>query len=170
MDTLVQESLKRLEMMIHRPLPEYRDAITEEMCILTNSAISYFAVMNLDETFLTMIGWSKSAMGMCATTNKPLVYRLEDTGLWGDAVRERQPVITNDYANLVKTTKKGYPMGHIQVSRHMNLPIFEGNHVVLVAGVGNKRDPYTLEDAKKVEALMTTAWQTFSRTLWDDAG
>lgn len=167
MDPRVEEALDRLGAMEGSPLPEYRDAITQELCALTDSEISYFAVMNLDETILTMIGWSRTAMGNCGIMNRPIVYRLEETGLWGDAVRERRAVITNDYPNLKKTTKKGYPAGHVSVQSHMNVPVFEGDRIVLVAGVGNKIDPYTQEDAELVEDLMTEAWRTFQRTLWE---
>ena len=30
--------------------------------------------------------------------DKPIVYQVKDTGLWGEAIRQRIPVITNDYA------------------------------------------------------------------------
>lgn len=166
MNPAVRHALARLEQMAGSPLRQYRDAINDELCELTQSSISYFAAMNLDETILTMIGWSKSAMGMCATMTKPLVYMLEDTGIWGDAVRERTYVITNDYQNLIKPTKKGYPAGHVEVTRHMNLPIFDSGRIVLVVGVGNKPTDYTLEDVRNVQDLMNTAWATFQQTLW----
>jgi hypothetical protein len=166
MNSIVKDSLARLEKMADSPLREYRDAINDELCAITQSEISYFAVMNADESILTMIGWSRTAMGMCMTMNKPIVYKLEETGLWGDAVRERKCVIVNDYANLVKPTKKGYPAGHVNVVRHMNLPIFEGKRIVLVAGVGNKPEDYTPGDAKNIEDLMNTAWTSFQKTLW----
>jgi GAF domain-containing protein len=166
MDPRVEEALDRLDAMEGRPLPEYRDAITRELCDLTDSDISYFAVMDLDETVLTMIGWSQSAMANCGVPDRPIVYQLDETGLWGDAVRERRAVITNDYPNLDKPTKKGYPAGHVEIQRHMNLPIFEGDRVALVVGVGNKPDPYTEEDVELVEDLMTEAWETFQPALW----
>lgn len=166
MNANVIDALNRLAAMEGSPLPEYRDAITEELCALTQSQISYFAAIDPSETYLTMIGWSRTAMGMCAVHNKPIVYQLDETGLWGDAIRERRAVITNDYPNLVKPTKKGYPQGHVEILRHMNLPIFEGDSIVLVVGVGNKAAPYTMDDARLVEDLMTQAWLHFQSTLW----
>lgn len=167
MDPRVEDALDRLLDMEGSPLPDYRDAITHELCDLTDSNISYFAAMNPDESVLTMIGWSQSAMASCGIPDHPIVYQMEETGLWGDAVRERRAVITNDYPNLDKPTKKGYPAGHVEVLRHMNLPIFEGDRIVLVVGVGNKPDPYTQEDVELVEDLMTEAWLSFQRTLWE---
>ena len=80
-------------------------------------------------------------------------------------MRERKPVITNDYKNLVKPTKKGYPEGHVHVRKHMNLPIFEGKHIVLVVGVGNKLTDYTMEDAKALQTFMDAAWTILKTKL-----
>jgi two-component system, OmpR family, phosphate regulon sensor histidine kinase PhoR len=121
--------------------------------------------MDATERILTMVGWSKSAMMLCSTMNKPIVYKLQDTGLWGDAVRERKPVITNDYPSLVKPTKKGYPNGRVRVRRHMNLPIMEGQHIVMVVGAGNKQEEYTLADAKALQTFMDAAWKTLKPRL-----
>ena len=166
MNPKVEAAIERLLEMEGAPLPEYRDAITRELCGLTNSELSYFAVMNPEEDVLTMIGWSRSAMGSCGIMDKPLIYKLEETGLWGDAVRERGPVITNNYQGSTKPTKKGYPAGHVHVENHMNLPIFDDGRIVLVVGIGNKPGGYTMDDAQLVEDLMSEAWKTFQRTLW----
>jgi len=155
----VQKALDRLAPYAAKSLDEYKDAITRECCSLTGSTISYFAIMNHAEDVLTMIGWSKSAMVNCSMIDKPIVYKLAETGLWGDAVRERKAVITNDYKNLVKPTKKGYPSGHVNVRRHMNLPIFDKGRVVVVVGVGNKVTDYTLEDAALLGEFMGEAWK-----------
>jgi two-component system, OmpR family, phosphate regulon sensor histidine kinase PhoR len=165
MNPYVDEALKHMALVVNKPLDDYKDAITRECCSLTQSTISYFATMSPAEDILTMIGWSKSAMMNCAMIDKPIVYNLVDTGLWGDAVRERKAVITNDYAKLVKATKKGYPKGHVNVRQHMNLPIFENGKVALVVGVGNKAAGYTLEDAKILEEFMGQVWKTLKTKL-----
>jgi GAF domain-containing protein len=159
MDALVQKSLDHLKSNESKSLEEYKDAVTRECCSLTGSTISYFATMNAREDVLTMIGWSKSAMMNCSMIDKPIVYKLTDTGLWGDAVRERKAVITNDYKALVKPTKKGYPVGHVNIKRHMNLPVIENGRVVLVVGVGNKATDYGQADVALLQALMTEAWK-----------
>ena len=165
MDPKVQQALEHIGHFANRPLDEYKDAITRECCALTGSTISYFATMNAGENVLTMIGWSKSAMMNCAMIDKPIVYNLVDTGLWGDAVRERQAVITNDYKNLVKPTKKGYPEGHVNVRKHMNLPIMEKGKAVMVVGVGNKTENYTQADANTLEAFMSEVWKVLKTKL-----
>jgi len=145
---------------------ELCDALTLAMCQITGSTISYFALYDSKDDILTMTGWSKSAMINCSMIDKPIVYKLKETGLWGDAVREKKAVITNDYKNLVKPTKKGYPQGHVNVRKHMNLPIYDGGKIVLVAGVGNKAADYTEEDAKNIEKYMTAAYKIIKTRNW----
>ncbi|MBN1881722.1 MAG: GAF domain-containing protein [Deltaproteobacteria bacterium] len=133
--------------------------------MITTSLIAYFATMNASENVLTMVGWSDAAMGNCAMIDKPIVYKIEETGLWGDAVRERKAVITNDYQNLQKPTKKGYPEGHVTVIGHMNLPVMENGKVVLVAGVGNKNSEYTQKDVSDLQPIMDEAWKILKAKL-----
>ena len=80
---------------------------------LTSSTIGYLAFVNEDETVLTMHSWSKTAMAACAIIDKPIVYPVATTGLWGEAVRQRKPVITNDY-QVPNPLKKGHPEGHVE--------------------------------------------------------
>lgn len=37
-------------------------------------------------------------MPECTIVEKQTKYNLAETGLWGDAIRKRRPIITNDYA------------------------------------------------------------------------
>ena len=77
-------------------MQEITDFALEEAVRLTQSTIGYLAFLNDDESVLTMHSWSKAAMAECAIIDKPIVYPVSTTGLWGEAVRQRRPVITND--------------------------------------------------------------------------
>jgi PAS domain S-box-containing protein len=124
--------------------------------------------MNEDETVLTMQAWSETAMQACAVTDKPLVYPLETTGLWGEAVRQRRSMITNDYATP-NPWQKGYPPGHVAISRHMNIPVFDGDRIVAVAGVGNKEDDYDESDVRQLTLLMNGMWWQIKRKRAEEA-
>lgn len=137
----------------------------EQAVKMTQSTLGYFAVINGAEDTLVMIGWSKGAMQNCAVIDKPIVYQLSETGLWGDAVRERQPVVTNDYANTEKPTKKGYPKGHVEVTRHFNVPVFEGDHIAAVFGVGNKKSAYTDQDVANLQHFTNELWTTVKKEV-----
>jgi GAF domain-containing protein len=62
-------------------------------------------------------------------------------GLWGEAMRQRKPIITNDYT-APDPLKKGQPEGHVKILRHMNVPVLDQGKIVVIAGVGNKDAPY----------------------------
>ena len=156
------ETLLRLNDMSASSLKEIADFALEEAVLLTRSTIGYLAFVNDDESVLTMYSWSQTAMEQCAMADKPLEYPLADTGLWGEAVRQRRAVITNDYA-APNPGKKGYPQGHVELRRHMNAPIFDGERIVIVAGVGNKEEAYDETDVRQLTLLMQGLWRIFQR-------
>jgi signal transduction histidine kinase len=156
------EVLLKLNQMTDKPMQELTNFALEEAIHLTGSQIGYFAFMNEEETVLTMHSWSKSAMEECRVKDKPIIYPVETTGLWGEAVRQRRPIITNDYSAL-NPWKKGYPEGHVTVIRHMNVPVFDGDRIVIVAGVGNKPSDYDESDVRQLTLLMAGMWQIIKR-------
>jgi len=162
------EGLLKLNQMTEAPLQEITGFALEEAVRLTGSEIGYLAFMNEDESVLTMHSWSRDAMGGCAIIDKPIVYPVASTGLWGEAVRQRRPVITNDY-EAPSPLKKGYPQGHVPVLRHMNVPVFDGERIVAVAGVGNKEEPYDEADVRQMTLLMQGMWRMLQRKRVEDA-
>jgi len=161
------KTLLQLNQMTQTTLQEITDFVLEEAVRLTQSKIGYLAFLNEDESVLTMHSWSKSAMAECATSEKPLQYPVETTGLWGEAVRQRRPIITNDYA-AANPWKKGYPQGHVALQRHMNIPVFEGSRIVVVAGVGNKTEEYNQGDVQQLTLLMEGMWRILERKRVED--
>jgi hypothetical protein len=156
------QALLKLNRMTEATLKEITDFALEEAVSLTQSKIGYLAFVNEDESVLTMHSWSKSAMAACAIDEKPIIYPVVSTGLWGEAIRQRKPIVTNDYA-ATNPLKKGYPQGHVVLRRHMNIPVFVGTHIVLVAGVGNKDEDYDHGDIEQLTLLMEGLWRLIER-------
>ena len=156
------EAVWQLSQMTKATLKEITDFALEEGVRLTKSKIGYLAFMNEDETVLTMQAWSKTAMAECAVEDKTFVYPVETTGLWGEAVRQRRPIITNDYA-APSPYRKGYPEGHVEIRRHVNIPVFDGDRIVAVAGVGNKEEEYDESDVRQLTLLMNGMWWQIKR-------
>ncbi|MGE4560248.1 MAG: GAF domain-containing protein [Desulfobulbus sp.] len=152
------DALLQLSQMADSSLHEITDFALEQGVRLTESEIGYLAFMNEDETVLTMHAWSRQAMKDCALIDKPILYPVEKTGLWGEAVRQRRPVITNEYLDP-NPLKKGLPPGHTPIIRHMNVPIFSADRIVAVAGVGNKQSGYNDSDVAQLQLLMGDMWK-----------
>jgi hypothetical protein len=155
----LSESLKKVEAAQAEGIAGVVDALIEEAARLLQSPISYFALMNKDCSVLTMIGWSKTVMENCAMIDKPIVYPIEKTGLWGDCIREKGPVVTNDYKSLAKPTKKGYPTGHVEVKRHVNLCMMGDGEIKGVLGVGNKVAPYDDADVALLQQFVNECYK-----------
>ena len=160
--------LLELQQMPEASMQEITDFALEEGIRLTSSKIGYLAFTNEDETVVTMYSWSKDTIKQCAIIEKPLVYSVETMGLWGEAVRQRKPIITNNYSTP-NPFKKGYPKGHIKIIRHMNVPVFDGKRLVAVAGVGNKDGEYDESDVRQLTLLMQGMWSLMQKKRTEDA-
>ena len=156
------ETLQELTFMSDAGESELVHFAMEAAISLTSSAIGYVAFPDKDETTLTMYAWSSKAMQECAVKDKSLEYKLCKTGLWGEAVRQRRAVITNDYSSPT-ALNKGLPEGHVHIKRHMNVPVFDGDRIVIVAGVGNKQTEYRDDDVRQLALLMTGLWTILCR-------
>ncbi len=162
------EAIWKLSQMTKATLQQITDFALEEGVRLTKSKIGYLAFMNEDETVLIMHSMSTVALQECAIIDKPIIYPVETTGLWGEAVRQRRPVITNNYADS-SPYKKGYPEGHVEIKRHMNIPVFDGDRIVAVAGVGNKEEEYDESDVRQLTLLMNAMWWHIKRQREEQA-
>ncbi|MCR4414972.1 MAG: GAF domain-containing protein, partial [Thermoguttaceae bacterium] len=76
------------------------DLAAEQAVALTGSQIGFVATLSDDERVLTVLSWSKGAAMQCAVPDQPLQYAVDTMGLRGEAIRQRRPVVTNDYAAL----------------------------------------------------------------------
>jgi signal transduction histidine kinase len=160
-------TLYQLGQMEKSSLQEICDFAVEQGVQLTQSEYGYLFFMNEDETVLTVHAWSIEAMAICAVPDLPKVYMVKDTGLWGEAVRQRQPIITNEYTS--SEYRRGLPTGHVLIRRHMNIPVFEGSRIVAVAGVANKVTDYVDTDVRQLDLLMRGMWRHIQRKRAQEA-
>jgi hypothetical protein len=144
--------ISRLEFKSER---EITDFALEEAVRLTRSKGGYLHFFNEDEQTIQLYSWSKDVLKTC-TAKPDHHYPLDAAGVWADSVRFRREVIHNDYQSLAN--KKGYPEGHFHLMRHLGIPIFDGNRIVGVTGVGNKEEQYDESDARQITLFMNSMW------------
>ncbi len=162
------ETLLEMNQMGHAPEDDIRTFVLEKAVELTKSDIGYIAFLNEDETPLTICAWSENAMSQCRVREKPTVCPVENTGLWRETVRQRRPVITNDH-DASDLSRKGDHEGHIPIIRHMNVPVFEGEKIAIVAGVGNKATDYDESDVRQLTLMMQGMWRMIQRKTSDES-
>lgn len=156
------EAMLKLNQMSENTIKDITDFTLEEGIRLTGSDIGYIAFFDEDNKDVKIHSWSKSSLKQCAMTFKPINYKLEKMGLWGEAVRQRKPIIINDYS-APNPFKKGFPKGHVHLVRYMGIPIFDGQRIVMLAGVGNKKEDYDESDVNQLELLMGGMWRIIQR-------
>ncbi len=161
------EALQRLNQMDEASIKDITDFALEAGVKLTGSKLGYLAFVDDEEKTLFMHSWSKKAMQTCDIEHKRMVYHLQETGLWGEAIRQRKTVITNDYAACPQ--RKGTPAGHVDIVRHMNVPIMDKGKIVIVAGLGNKEAEYDDSDVRQLTLLMSGMWKIIQRREAEEA-
>ncbi|MBU0681278.1 MAG: response regulator [Proteobacteria bacterium] len=150
------EALLKLSQHDWQTETELTDFALEEGVQLTKSKVGYLHFFKEDEQTLDLYAWSQETMKICTAVKAPH-YPLASAGIWADCVRLRQPVVHNDY--LHEPGRKGYPEGHFPLLRHLSVPVFDGDRVVAVAGVGNKEQPYDQADVKQLTLYMASMFK-----------
>ncbi|MEW6263689.1 MAG: GAF domain-containing protein [Thermodesulfobacteriota bacterium] len=130
----------------------------DEVGWLVGSPIGFFHFVEPDQETLSLQAWSTATRErFCQAQGQGLHYRIDQAGVWVDCVRQRGPVVHNDYRSLPH--KKGMPEGHAPVIRELVVPIFRQDLIVAILGVGNKAGDYTAQDIEVVSYLADVAWE-----------
>lgn len=157
------EALLALSIMDERDEEELIEFVLEKAVSLTNSKIGYMHLTDEDENGvinLNLFKWSKAVHDNCGADSVPH-YPLERAGVWADCVRTKKPAVHNDYNNL--PNRKGLPLGHFPLERHMSVPVLDGGKVVAVLGVGNKESTYEDLDVKRLTLFLNSMWDIIKR-------
>jgi hypothetical protein len=115
------ESLLTINSMTDRPLEDIIPFAVEQSVSITNSKIGYLALLNEEEAMVTLLYRSNAARDACRISDMPAVYPVKEAGLWGEVIRRRKPVITNDYA--ARALQKRLSGRNVPIIPHLNIPI-----------------------------------------------
>ena len=163
-ESIAQARLRMLSMATSPS--ESRDEILQKMLDeiekQTGSTIGFYHFLDVDQETLSLQAWSTNTMrNMCTAEGKGSHYTISKAGVWADCIRERGPVIHNDYASL--THRKGLPPGHAAVRREMVIPILRNGLITAIIGVGNKPTDYNAIDVEIAESLGQLSWEIVER-------
>ena len=163
------ESLLELSQMSWASIKEIADYILERQVHLTRSKLGAISLLNEDETVLTFQAWSKEIrQNACMGAGTDLWVPIESTGLWAEAVRERKPLIVNDFSES-SLRGKVFPDCPVEISRFMSVPVFDGTRIVAIALVGNIEEEYDDSDLNQLTLLMDGMWKLIQRRQSDKA-
>ena len=149
-------------------LEELIQKTLDQISALTGSPVGFYHFVEPDQATLSLQAWSTLTIKeFCSAEGKGRHYPIDQAGVWADCVRQRRPVIHNDYASLPH--RKGLPEGHAAVTRELVVPIMRQDRPVAIVGVGNKPSDYTDRDVEIVSFLADVAWALIERKRKDEA-
>jgi PAS domain S-box-containing protein len=167
-ENIMRTRLRLMQFAPTHSLDELLQITIDEIVNLTDSKIGFFHFLESDQNTLWLQAWSTDTLqSMCTAEGKGSHYPIEQAGVWADCVRERKPVIHNDYESL--PGRKGIPEGHAPIIRELTVPIIRNDKVVGIFGVGNKLQNYNTNDTELVSTLIDFAWDTIERKRSNDA-
>ncbi len=163
--------LKRLVEILQHPsrtVQEFLDYALDKAIELTGSRIGYIYFYNESKKEFTLNTWSGKVMDECAVVDPQTAYALEKTGIWGEVVRQRKPIIVNDYP-ADNPLKKGCPDGHVQLLNFLSVPVFREEAIAGVIGLANKDADYDDTDILQISLLMENVWKAADRLQVEEA-
>jgi len=146
---------------------EYLYYALNQAISLTKSKYGYIYLYDDKTETFTVNTWSNGVMEACHILEKEIQSKLASTGIWGEVVRQKKPILINDFTKP-HALKKGYPQGHINLSSFLSIPILDQGTIVAVVGVANKKDDYTEDDILHLTLLMNNVWAVIQRKRSED--
>lgn len=164
---LIEIRLRIFEYAIDHPLKETLVSMMDEICLLLKSPIGFLHLIEPDREKLWLQIWSSNTQKeFCNAKDSGTHFDLDEAGIWADAVRQKQPVIHNDYGSL--QNKKGTPEGHAALIRELIVPVIRKDRVVAVMGIGNKPTNYQEKDVEILSFLADISWEISEHKLNED--
>ncbi|MBN1321947.1 MAG: PAS domain S-box protein [Thermoleophilia bacterium] len=160
-ELMMQARLRLLELAPATTVKGFLEATLDELETLTDSLVGFCNFVESDGEVVTPQAWSTRTRREFCRTEQGVTLRVSEAGVWADAIRERRPIIHNDFEAL--PDRKGMPPGHAALTRELVVPVFRSARIVAVFAVGNKPRDYIQHDVEAVSSLADLAWDIAAR-------
>ena len=136
------EALLKLNQMSGAPIQDIIEFSLAEAVGLTRSKRGYLAFLDMAESVLAIHAWPKE------TTKGE--QGADESPRWEEAIRLRKPVV-RDQPGATASSRNN--------ARRMVVPVFDGERIVLVAGVEDRERGYDDSDVRQLTLLMEDMWR-----------
>jgi signal transduction histidine kinase len=140
-----------------------KDMLTEGLQIaeaLSQSEMGFLHFVNDDQETLELVTWTAKALRGCTAVHDTH-YPVSQAGIWADCIRQQQAVVFNDYKTYAH--QHGLPLGHVELTRLISVPVIEGGKIRMVLGVGNKNSDYDDIDVDTLRLIGNDLWRMTRR-------
>ncbi len=162
------ESLLRINQYPANNIDELLKFALAEAIDLTGSKVGYVFSYDKENDGFVLTTWSKDITEQCSVANSEPLFQLENTGLWGEPIRQRRPIIINDFT-APNPLKRGLPDGHVPLHKFLTIPVIVEDDIVAVVGIANKEDDYNDSDIRQMNLLMDSVWKVVQRKKAEEA-
>jgi len=167
-EQLMSEHIALGEFALNHPLQDILTQVVDKAEMLTGSRIGFIHFLENEEQTIFLYSWSTSTKkNFCTATGDTFHYPVAEAGVWADCLRERKPLIHNDFDSL--PNRKGMPEGHAVVTRLLTLPVFQGDKIVAILGVGNKPVDYDETDIGILSQITGQVWEYVVSKRFEEA-
>jgi PAS domain S-box-containing protein len=149
------EALWSITSLTEADIKTISDHILQTIGQMTGSTYGFYGFINEDESAMTIHSWSGEAMKDCSLVDKPQHFPIAEAGVWAEAVRNREPLILNHYAQA-HAAKKGLPGGHVALKNLLVVPHFSHGKITSLAAVANRLKDYDHDDVIQINTLLTS--------------
>lgn len=153
------EALFKLSQMWNNSEKKVVDYALQEIIKLTGSKSGYFHFVNEDKNSINTFQWINISADLKSHGTHSIP--IDKTGSWTDSVRHRKPVIHNSYYK--EFSIENLPFFHLNLHNHISIPVFQGDAIVAIAGVGNKYSAYSYKDVRELSLFMSEIWKIIER-------
>jgi PAS domain S-box-containing protein len=138
------------------------DFALEEALRLTQSKFGCIFYCDENKKELVLHSWSKEMMEESSIADTNTRYEYGKTGIWGESVRQRKPIMIND-VQLSNPSKKEDPFWHAAIFKFLSIPIFINREIVALIGVANKPRDYISTDILQLTLLIDSIWKIIAK-------
>ncbi len=143
-------------------LQDFVNYTLNEAIRLTQSVYGYLSRYNETTKSFETFSYSPNALEESSITDTGMMHSEGNPRLWKAVTVSRKPLIVNDY-QASYAQHKGYPDGHIKLSRFLAIPVFSDDQIVAVLGMANKQTEYDETDVLLLTLLMDAVWKVVDR-------
>jgi PAS domain S-box-containing protein len=145
---------------------ELYNCVLNQAVSLTDSSIGFFHIISDDQKTIILNTWNNEALRTCKIPFKTH-YPIEQAGNWTDCINAKGTVVYNDFKH--SPNKKGFPKGHVPVKRFISIPVFDGDKVKFIFGVGNKIEEYDDHDVIQIQSVANELYRIIKQRHWEQA-
>jgi two-component system, OmpR family, phosphate regulon sensor histidine kinase PhoR len=158
------ESLLKLSQFNDPEVQHLLDFALQEAIKLTNSRDGYIYYFREEREEFVLSTWSQGQAESAQSASLPSDLNLLFNGLWAESVRQRKPIVVNDFAGNDPLVKKYWPEVH-DLSSFICIPVLVKDKVAAVICLVDKLGGYDQSDIRQLTLLADTTWKLVERRV-----